>query len=515
MREAVLVFKAAVLIFKKDVRRFRFPLCGYLGLQAIFAWLEAGSPRRPGLQSYAWFCEILLLLAAWYLAVMVAHQETLPGDRQYWLTRPVSWQSLLLSKAAFVAAFFQVPVLASNLSTLVANGLPPLAYVAPLLVKQVFLTAFLVLPTLALAAVTRNFGQFAIWVFAAFAAVLLIGLEFPGASLGGSFWVIESAVGVVSLMALTGLLLWQYARRRTVQSQVILGAGLLVCAAAPAWNLWHGAFALESRYAHHPAEAAAIHLGFDAARDLKPGRGALGTWHGTESMVRFLLPVQVTGIPAGMEILSERIAVTAEGPAGARWSSGWTELGGTLRPTGDNWLLPEDGAYWQYFHIDRAFFERTRNAPLHLRTTTAFTLLSAARTIRLTPPAVAQPVPDFGFCAARANFGGMSSAIGGSLSVACLAPFQHADWVSLRMQSRRTGQFVISGTRQEVSYSPYPTALSAGLWKPAGAAWLAHDPSDLDIVLEARHAEAHFERALEVREIRLDQYRDTPPGAIR
>src|SRR6202035_1331575 len=101
------------------------------------------------------------LLAAWYLAVMVAHQETLPGDRQYWLTRPVSWQSLLLAKAGFVVAFFQLPVLASNLCTLVANGLSPLAYLTPLLVKQVFLTAFLVLPTLALAAVTRNFGQFA------------------------------------------------------------------------------------------------------------------------------------------------------------------------------------------------------------------------------------------------------------------------------------------------------------------------------------------------------------------
>ena len=101
------------------------------------------------------------------------------------------------------------------------------------------------------------------------------------------------------------------------------------------------------------------------------------------------------------------------------------------------------------------------------------------------------------------------------MSVACRSPFQHADWVSLRMQSRRTGQFVTSGTRLDISYSPYPTPLSASLWKPAGAAWLAHDPTDLDIVLEARQAEAHFERALDVPEIRLDQYRDTPAGAIR
>jgi hypothetical protein len=508
--------REAVLVFQKDVRRFRFPLCGYLGLMAIFAWMEAVSPRRLELHQAASFCEILLLLAAWYLAVMAVHQETLPGDRQYWLTRPISWQSLLLAKGMFVVVFFQLPLLASNLGALLANGLPPLAYVAPLLVKQGLLTAFLALPTMALAAVTRNFGQFAIWVFAAFAAVLLIGLELPGPSLGGFFWMIESVTGAVSLVALTGLLLWQYARRRTVQSQIILGAGLLVSAAVPAMNIWHTAFVLQSRYARHPAEASAIRLGFDAARDLTPGRDVLGTRHGTESMVRILLPVQITGIPAGMEILSERIVITAEAPGGARWNSGWTEFGGTLRPTGDNWLLPEDGAYWQYFYIDRAFLERTRSAPLHLRTTAAFTLLSAARTTRLTPPTVARPVPEFGFCTARANPGMLSNTIGGSASVVCLgAPFQHADWMSVRMQSRRSGHFVNSGIRPGVGYGSYPTELSASLWNPVAAGMLVNDPSDLDFVLEARHAEAHFERTLDLREIRLDQYRDPQTGGLR
>jgi hypothetical protein len=233
--------REAVLIFKKDARRFRFPLCGFLGLMAIFAWMEAASPRRLDLYQAAWFCEILLLLAAWYLAVMVVHQEAVPGGRQYWLTRPISWQGLLLAKAIFVMVFFQLPVLASNLAGLLANGLSPLAYVAPLLVKQGFLTAFLVLPAMALAAVTRNLGQFVIWVFAAFAVVLLIGFGVPGTSLGGFFWIIQSAAAVASLVAVTGLLLWQYARRRTVASQIILAiilaAGVLVYSGAQALNI--------------------------------------------------------------------------------------------------------------------------------------------------------------------------------------------------------------------------------------------------------------------------------------
>ena len=511
--------REAVLIFKKDVRRFRIQLAVYLGLMALFAWMDAASPRRLELHQAASFCEILLVLAAWYLTVMAAHQEAVPGDQQYWLTRPISWQNLLLAKATFVAVFFLLPVLASNVATLITNGLSPFTYAVPLLVKQAFLTAFLALPAMALSAVTRNFGQFAIWVFASFAAVLLIELELqeiaPGSSWGSFFWIAESAVALVFTIVLTGLLLWQYAHRRTLQSQIILIAALLVCAALPAINLWHVAFALQGRWASHPAEASAIRLDFDTARDLGPGRGVLGTWHGTESMVRILLPVRITGIPDGMKILNERVAVSAESPGGSRWSSGWNDLGRTLHPGGNGPLLPADGEYWQYVYIDRAYFAQTRNAPVHLKTTAAFTLLSKPRTTRLKPPTVAQPVADFGFCTARANAGGISNTIRGSMSLVCLSPIQHADWVLVRTQSRRTGQFQTAGTRQDVSYSPYPTDVSAVLWTDVRAAMLVIDPSDLDFVLEARHAEAHFERTLNIPEIRLDQYRDTPAGAIR
>jgi citrate lyase gamma subunit len=124
-------------------------------------------------------------------------------------------------------------------------------------------------------------------------------------------------------------------------------------------------------------------------------------------------------------------------------------------------------------------------------------------------------VSEFGFCTARANQGGISDTIRGSMSLVCLAPFQPADWTLVRIQSRRTGQFQTAGTRQDVSFSPYPTVVSAMVWTDVRAAMLVTDASNLDFVLEARHAEAHFERTLDIPEIRLDQYRDTPPGAMQ
>jgi hypothetical protein len=320
---------------------------------------------------------------------------------------------------------------------------------------------------------------------------------------------------------LAGVLLFQYARRRTVLSQSILAATLLGFAIAPALNLWHGAFVLQSRDLQsrsqsrplrQQADTSAIRIALDPARSLASGRGALAAWRGSQDFVRIFVPVQVTGIPAGREMFSEHIAVTVEIPGGPSWSSGWSGLGGTLRQTGEERLLPADGAYWQYMNIDRAFFEKIRDTPAHLHTTAAFTLFAEANITRLTPPTTSRWAPEAGFCSSRASGGAASGSIRGFLSVVCISPFQHADRVEILTQSRRTGLIEGSGVRL-VSYSPYQTDLTPSLWTDVSAQMLVTDPSDKDILIEARQAAAHFELHLDVREIRLGQYQDRKPGA--
>ena len=172
--------RQVLTVFRKDVRRFRPHLAGFLGLMAIFGWLDAVLPQRREFQAFPFFFEILFLIAGWYLTVMIVHQEALPGDRQYWLTRPISWSSLMLAKLLFVAVFFNLPVLACNLAALLANGLSPFAYAAPLLARQALLILLLILPAMAMAAATRDIGQFAIAIFGAFIVVLVIRLESSG-----------------------------------------------------------------------------------------------------------------------------------------------------------------------------------------------------------------------------------------------------------------------------------------------------------------------------------------------
>jgi hypothetical protein len=42
-----------------------------------------------------------LFLAACILAIAAVHEDRLTGDRQFWVTRPYLWKSLLLAKALF------------------------------------------------------------------------------------------------------------------------------------------------------------------------------------------------------------------------------------------------------------------------------------------------------------------------------------------------------------------------------------------------------------------------------
>src|SRR4051812_14736603 len=98
----------ALHIFRKDVRFLRLPIAIALALTAAFAWSRSGKPATPLQQPIT----ILLILAWCYLAAAAVYKETLVGDRQFWVTRPYRWTSLLAAKALFLLAFIHVPLLA-------------------------------------------------------------------------------------------------------------------------------------------------------------------------------------------------------------------------------------------------------------------------------------------------------------------------------------------------------------------------------------------------------------------
>lgn len=482
--------REALFIFRKDVRHFRMQLAAFLTLLGLLAWAEVRTPRQPAWATPGLICQWMLAPAAWYLIVLAIHEERLPGDRQYWLTRPYPRGSLLLAKALFAAAFLNLPLLLIQIVALAVNGLSPAEYGRALAARQFFFTALMVLPAAALATVTASLAQFAIGVFAVFGVVLAIELGGGHPPRGGSdgmAWIESSAVAALAL-ALFGVVVWmQYRQRRTMVAAGVVAAGVAACALVPALDLWSAQFALQRRLGGQST----VQLRFDEARDPAEG-GRPG--QPDPDLVALAIPAQWSGVPPGMAVLRERTAITIEAGGGLRWRSGWWPA-----PLAEHGVLHGNGPAWQYLAADREFFETVKNEPVHLLVRAAFTLFDAPAETRVPVPAQGRWVADVGFCwTSAARF-------------TCFAPFAHAAWVDAEGHPPPPAAAEPIMLRPEMSYAPYPTGAGFGLWTTDLDEFWPYEKHWTEIAIRTRRAVAHFERDLDIPEIRLARYAGGAP----
>jgi hypothetical protein len=496
--------KPALRIFRKDVRHLWPRIAIVLALGLLVGWIVHARPPGPSEGAGAvlgW----IMFLASWYLIASVIHQEAIPGNRQYWLTRPISRRDLLAAKLIFLLVFLCLPDFLVSAADLVVHGKPPLAYLPGLLAGGVSTLAW-VLPVAALAAITAGLVEFvaaalAAWVAFGVGTILLMSTRAysPGAQVdydwGGLVWMRGAAVAALLLTAAAAALLLQYSRRRTWLSRGILAAALVM---SP-WLLlqpwgWHTAFALESRLSGQPVAGTVARIVFDPARDpsLLPRFG------------RQWIPVQVTGIPAGMALCSDRVAVTVETPGGTRRTSGWQSQNALVRLAGtapDAWkkderLLTGDGGYW--LRLGNLFGRSS--APIHLRAKLALTLLSPENVTLLEPCKGTQASSQNGFCRVSQDGSFWVTFRRGVIATGSSWPVRTPARLGLRPRPRDGD----AGQRGEPalwwdsvgSYCPYPVS---GDWQQTGGTF---DPPPADLDLVTREAVAHFERDLDIPDLR-------------
>src|ERR1043166_191352 len=98
--------RQALHIFRKDIRCLWWEILVVEALAIGYTFVKSESHDIL-------YVNGLLPLAWIYLVVRVILQEPLPGDRQFWITRPYAWRSLLGAKALFVIAVINLPRLIS------------------------------------------------------------------------------------------------------------------------------------------------------------------------------------------------------------------------------------------------------------------------------------------------------------------------------------------------------------------------------------------------------------------
>ena len=426
-----------------------------VAIEVLTEWAQA--TPSPGVLMVQPLFGYMRALAQAFLIVLVIQEEALPGDKQYWLTRPYMWRSLLLAKAVFVVSFVSLPVLLVDAGALVSRGQSPLVYLPSLVIAQTF-TLVKFGFVIALATITRSLAQFATTSLAAyvclFGAGILTGTLFRSGvpEWGGLEWIRTTVVALLGFMIVLAVVLIQYRRRDTQLARRFAAVGVLGLLLSLFWMPgWHVAFGILGRLTVQTWAASHVRI----QTDHRDGSTLLA------------------GVPGGMSLYSD--------PAPMSRNSGVLSNAGTNGPYArDNRLLPGDGSY-SIYSIDA--FRGPTTIPVTLLSTPTATPMG----LRSEPWAV----PGWGLVPR------MDSNRRHPFRSMLLARTWPA-LVSFRIHWLDTGDtnemtpWPTTGLAF-VDYAPYPTG---GFW-PAVQIQMNLNNRPFEIALLSRYVVAHFERVLE------------------
>jgi hypothetical protein len=392
-------------IFRKDVRHHWREIIVSLLLVVAYAWRESAylglHQNGDSLKQVLFGLLTPLVALSWaFLIIRAAHGEPLVGNRQFWVTRPYGWRSLLLAKLLFVGTVVNLPLFILQAFLLLEAGFSPISHLAGLLWMQVLWTAFVFLPVGTLATVTSGVGQLVLVVLgiliyfialAATVATVVPNIEGPVGSFPSAF---EFTMALAAALAVVG---WQYARRRTTESRTLL-VGL---AAAIPLTLFAFPYRTLIHRGYPEKTQPPIRIAFDPT-PLKSHEGGMpGRKH-----VLVRIPVLVSGVAEGSVVDVPGIRVSVRVPSGQHWGSPWRCCGPTLR-------VGRPHADFD-FSIDRVFFERVKSTPVNLVISFAVESFRATETERIVAGPSPFSVPGEGRC-----FFSPTSASG----IACVFPF--------------------------------------------------------------------------------------------
>ncbi len=315
----------ALHIFRKDVRALRAHIGIVLALLAGFTWahIRLDLTRRPTFDfrgTVAYYSGVFLVFAWWVLISELIREEALPGQRQFWITRPYSWRQLLAAKVLFVLAFVNAPLLAAQMLLLAVSGFSPIDALPKLLWLQFAAILFLLAPVFAVAAVTRNLLQFVLTVLAAVVAFFYGADAFLSIDLSGGAWLNNGVAVVILCVGAVPIVLWQYARRSTGASVVAVTvtavAALAACAGIPAT----AQAALQTRIFRQPETR-------NIRAFVQDWVWATPSYRSEGPMVRVEIPIAFANVPKGEYANLSMVNFTIDSPRGLHWSSGWEQQG--------------------------------------------------------------------------------------------------------------------------------------------------------------------------------------------
>ena len=367
-------------IFRKDVWHLRYWIAVTWAIQAAYGWLNVRSvpvntPEASGINNLAGLSAVLLVLAWWSLIAVAVQEEALPGNKQFWLTRPYVRHELLSAKLLFVFVFICLPWLVSDLAILAAEGLPVAGNLGPILLRQVACYVLFLLPALLLAMVTAGIRQFAGAWFLALLSFIVITIALrhgQGMSVMINFggdWLSEWVGRALAILASAVFLIWLYGNRRVNTGRIVLGV-------VAAWIFFGPRLPIPKRSvvnSRTPATIATSAIQLTYQERTGEQRAAINSATRAQSFVQAYVGVAVTGLPPEVEISGVEQRGTyrlATGSELHRFWPGWSSL-------------MYDRGYWQFVSLPDKRYRALKAERLTLRTSFRLTAFTAVVTNRI------------------------------------------------------------------------------------------------------------------------------------
>ena len=381
-------------VFRKDVRHFWIEILASLVLLVAYTWKTihgwGAQQEFPGLLEMLWRMVTPLLPISWcFLIIRAIHDESLVGDRQFWVTRPYEWPNLLAAKGLLAATFISAPLFIADMVLLHEAGFPPLHYLLGLLSMQVFMAMFLILPTVVAAAVTSTVVQVLLSVVAILLYVIgesSIESIVPNAGVGPGGAILGTFALILFLCGAIAVTIIQFARRWAWRSRLLIFGAAAVMLVAPVAVPYS---TLTAR-AFPPAPAGQPPIvQLDMEPPLPP---ASGKWVPEESdgRVALLFPLRVSGPAAGSVVIEDGALATIRSADGRSWNSHWLGEGGILWPG-------QDGTYEQVW-VDKKFLQQEQAAPVTVHLSFALTPYRETDSRQTVAREGIFELPGMGFC---------------------------------------------------------------------------------------------------------------------
>ena len=372
--------KQAIHIFLKDARYLWVEILISLLVTAGFAlefpntWLwhdtmldSGGAHKR--LVYLAETLTVLMPLSWWLLIARVVHAETLIGDRQFWVTKPYEWRKLLMAKLLFIAVFIYVPYLASQWVLLVEAGFKPLSYLGGIEFNLALLTGALIVPLLAIAAVTLNFGRMTLAMLAIIAYIAGVAylVSTFGQSSASAPYSDRYSIPVL-LVVLGSVIVLQYARRRTLLAWLLLASAAVaitaVVAILPTQGMVDTAYPLPGNAWDVPLQ---LSFSADTEKGIQIGGGE------DDRQVDLQIPLEGSGVAAGFAVMIDNVRATLDGANGAHLALPWQSVYNYQ-------FLPGEYDAVLRIKMKRADFEKFKASPVKITLGLALTEVRAGKT---------------------------------------------------------------------------------------------------------------------------------------